>query len=356
VDAFDQDLESPESPYSVVDRFLLDDEVRTRLDLVSGSTNYSIVLRNSEHFARYIFGGRWISTQLLPGEAIHDMFAHNMPQSASALINTVLPCELERLSVIKPMYKLQKSFVDYEKGNSSTDLNREDAFNILMLGPTGCGKSHLINLLFNKTVAKSAARVRSVTEHVTIYSGIANIYREPRFVNLIDTIGFCDTQLTPTQVQRMIRESVKNNFIYLDKIVFLCSGRIEPGHKSAIQKFMEWFKYHAYGNNFVLVYGRCDGLSQEDRQQGIMDACSVLGFTSNQQRIIKPDLVPSRVLSDEKEIQIISFQIATAFPPGAPYSAISTDLYALVDAVFTPYYAAGEPVRIPARKEECLIL
>jgi len=347
--------------YDILERFSLEEEVKNRLGQVCGSTSYSIVLRNSEHFARYIYCGRWVSTQMLPGERIYEQFIKQMPQRAKAFINTTLPCELETVQIIKPVYTHQKAFIEY-KGKSSnshtthTALSREDAFNIAILGPTGCGKSHLINLLFNKTVCKSASQAESVTQHVTIYSGFACVYKEPRLVNVIDTVGFCDTKLTPKEVERMIRQSIHNNFIHLDKIVIVCSGRIENGHKAAIQQFMDWFRYPANWGNFALVYGKCDGLSQDERAQGIMDACRILEFKSNLQRIVQPELVPRWALAKENEVNIVSYQITTAFPPSAPYDDIKHDLYALIDAVFTPQLKHGKFVRIPLKEGSCCIL
>ena len=40
-------------------------------------------------------------------------------------------------------------------------------------------------------------------------------------VNIIDTIGFCDTELSVQQVHSMIKSSVRVNLAYIDKVVIV---------------------------------------------------------------------------------------------------------------------------------------
>ena len=75
-------------------------------------------------------------------------------------------------------------------------MNASDSsmYNILFIGPTGSGKSHLINCLFNSTVSVSSASTDSVTKEIHFYQGRCKYkMRESGFhekdVNIIDTIA-----------------------------------------------------------------------------------------------------------------------------------------------------------------------
>ena len=65
----------------------------------------------------------------------------------------------------------------------------EKCFNLVLIGPTGAGKSTLINNLFNLTVSETAGSSESVTREVKFYQGSFNIQRQIRSVNIIDTLG-----------------------------------------------------------------------------------------------------------------------------------------------------------------------
>ena len=62
-------------------------------------------------------------------------------------------------------------------------------------------------------------------------------------VNIIDTVGFCDTVFTSKQIFDMIKSSVETNLIHIDKVVVVCSDRLQHTHITAIQQFMKWLQY-----------------------------------------------------------------------------------------------------------------
>ena len=86
------------------------------------------------------------------------------------------------------MHDIDNMTLEFQNMKRFMDSN--DGFNILFLGPTGTGKSHLINHLFNQKVAVSTPAVTSVTREMYFYEG--NLKRNgtsPSKVNIIDTIG-----------------------------------------------------------------------------------------------------------------------------------------------------------------------
>ena len=74
--------------------------------------------------------------------------------------------------IFNPSFSNQKNFkFTYSKNKDVLDKSDENSYHILFLGPTGSGKSHLINNLFNLKVAKSSAGFHSVTSQVDFYEG-----------------------------------------------------------------------------------------------------------------------------------------------------------------------------------------
>ncbi|KAG8220499.1 P-loop containing nucleoside triphosphate hydrolase protein [Butyriboletus roseoflavus] len=71
---------------------------------------------------------------------------------------------------------------------------------ILVMGPTGCGKSNFINTLMGKAEQRTAANLRSDTRDVTPYC----ISDNGRRLVLVDTPGFDDTYRPDSEILRLI--------------------------------------------------------------------------------------------------------------------------------------------------------
>ena len=96
--------------------------------------------------------------------------------------------------------------------------------------------------------------------------------------NIIDTIGFCDSVFTPKQVLNVIKASVKVNVCHIDKVVVVCSGRIEGHHAQAIGQFMKWLEYKKHRNQFVFVYNKADHCdSEEEKLENVAGMLELLG-------------------------------------------------------------------------------
>ena len=103
---------------------------------------------------------------------------------------------------IKPIqFKIQKHHL-----NTKDLSNKKSFYNVLVLGPTGAGKSSLINLMFNENVSMVSARAESVTREVKYFQGIGETqllssmgmekhgkhgkkWQIKKRINIIDTIG-----------------------------------------------------------------------------------------------------------------------------------------------------------------------
>ena len=99
-----------------------------------------------------------------------------------------------------------------------------------------------------------------------------------RRTNIIDTIGFCDSVFTPKQVLDVIKSSVKVNLCHIDKVVVVCSGRVESHHVQAISQFMKWLHYKKHRNQFVFVYNKADHCdSEEEKAENVTGMLELLG-------------------------------------------------------------------------------
>jgi len=168
-------------------------------------------------------------------------------------------------------------------------------------------------------------------------------------VNIIDTLGFCDSQLSASQVLDAIKSSVKVNCTSLDKVVIVCSGRIEGKHTAAILQFMDWLNYSSYRDKFVFVYNKCDGQTLGTKTANLADMCDLFGV----------DTFQDGVWVDRGSWSSIRMNLTTGFPPEASYDTIEDDLTALVRAVLCTGVTGpndSKRRRIPVSKDSCTIL
>ena len=174
-------------------------EVRERMQKVCGTTNYSLALRNCEHVARYIRYGSWLCFQMVGDGVLKETFFSHM-SGYTKLINIfpeeLRPAEFEH-NIIYPIEHINGFHLNWECKKEALVAADNNAYNIVFLGPTGSGKSTMINEAFNCTVCETAASADSVTRQVVFHQGSHSLWKSTRGdgtvpqvkVNVIDTIG-----------------------------------------------------------------------------------------------------------------------------------------------------------------------
>lgn len=323
-------------------------DMKARLKGVLGATNFSYALRNSEHMARYISTGLWYSLDMA-GETPMFRELKNWLGDKALLVNA-LPAELilkEMPAFIQvPIYReLQSSLLAEYEGVRFKVLPNDAEMNIVVLGPTGAGKSSIINVLFNRKVAKVKRGPQSVTRHMHIYTGFLTCGATRKRLNVMDTVGFCDSVIPPGQVVKLVKGFIKANMMYLDKVVVVCAGRLPREQSDAIKKFMCWLQYSKHQQEFVFLYNQAEELNHTERVEAVGEMCGLLGVDPHYSRTVR--------IPNSDDVRVIPLAFATGFPPREPYSQVRADVQALYDAVLI---ARSDGSRLLVRESDCALL
>ena len=223
-------------------------DIRNRVHHVLGMSNYSLCLRNSEHVANYIFRGRWVSSQMdsnLYGilKIFRPYMMPNEIGQVNAFPSSIRPHIFDN-KANKNLYSFLKGSYIASRFDYYLDCN-EDTYNVLVVGPAGAGKSHLINVFFNKQICETKVSHHSVTREVYFIRGKGNIYdfeRDQygdRNIVVTDTIGLCDTEWNDTHIINLIKSRVSANFKKIDAVIIVFSkDRLLPVQVTNIKKFL----------------------------------------------------------------------------------------------------------------------
>ena len=220
---------------------------------------------------------------------------------------------------------------------------------MFFLGPTGSGKSSLINLLFNSSVMKTDPGSESVTRHVYFIQGKADVAQFPRSltsdlrqlllggnrtleqantrsINIIDTVGFCDTVFTIKETYDLIKHRLKTDLLYIDKVVIVCSDRVQNTHTEAIKQFMNWLKYNEYKENFAFIYNKSDRIETEaERNQSLLTMCRVLGVDTSRHVV--------NIRTADGLTRSVNTCLHLGFPPNSSVEMVTSELNQLLGAV-----------------------
>ena len=255
------------------------DEIIERMKTVVGATNYSLLLRNSEHIAWYVLTSVWVSYQICQ-EFSQLKRALEPDQRAENLINEP-PQDFLQGHVRRKVFddlSYDKECVQNAVENEILDGNY-NPFRVIVIGPTGVGKSTIINHLYNKEVCNigqdSATRE---TDKVASTHGIyfntrkmshkgGKLASSVKRVNIFDTIGLCDGQLTDSENIEYIKSYLEPRIEKLDKVVVVFSVESKSeNHTEAMKACLYALNYGDNKENFVFVLSQCDLFPQDQKE------------------------------------------------------------------------------------------
>eukprot|EP00808_Paulinella_micropora_P024484 g74403.t1 len=115
----------------------------------------------------------------------------------------------------------------------------KDCQTLLFVGPTGSGKSRLINFILGQHILESKASLESVPKKIEAMTcqSLFGDQEVPRQCNFVDTIGMLDTTLRNDEVLKLASDGVKKGFRTLNRFVFvLRNGRLNPPEVAAMKQ------------------------------------------------------------------------------------------------------------------------
>ena len=176
---------------------------------------------------------------------------------------------------------------------------------------------------------------------------IDDSHSKPSLINLYDHfLGFCDSVLSETQVFNAIKERVEVNVAEIDKVIIICSDRIEGVQVAAIKKCMKWLQFNDHKEKFSFIYNKSDRLTKMEKIKNLAYMCDSLDADLTTR-------FEDRRSGSPKQTKL---NHALGFPREATYASVKEDLATLMAITL----ANPKPERITLHtksiRESCTIL
>ena len=268
--------------YRIFDR---KEEIMDRMLQVLGATNYSMLLRNSEHIAWYIKARVWVSHQICEEFSLLKRILR--PDKHAENLSMEPPKELEKTATRDFVFHDDSYDNECVQNAVMNEILSEAKmpFRVIVIGPTGAGKSTMINHLYNRKVCgvgdsakretdkvESTHDIYSYTENKKFFGQVKNFpflskYKSKK-VNIFDTIGLCDGEITDSENIDIVKNYLEPKFPHLDKVVVVFSVKsTNKNHIEAMKACLYALNYSDNKENFLFVLSRCDLHNQDEDEK-----------------------------------------------------------------------------------------
>jgi len=243
-----------------------------RLKLVVGMTNYSLLYRNCEHVARFLYDGVWYCSQ------IHTLYQNfkNFIKFNEIMLDTFPGGYTTKF---KPLYT--NSPLRYKTKSHFKQAISPNDVNIILFGPSGVGKSNLINHLAGVKCCDSRRSPNSVTQIVEF----VECHGKNRAFNLIDSIGV-DFSFDWDMIFNMVKQRIGASIPLFEAwLLVKLDERITDETRNRIVDFYSWVRKQKRIERCRIVLTHCRYYykeSERERLKGeVLDVLQQLGFVDN---------------------------------------------------------------------------
>jgi GTP-binding protein EngB required for normal cell division len=164
-------------------------------------------------------------------------------------------------------------------------------------------------------------------------------------VNIIDTVGFCDSIMSHAQVEELIQHWLELQKTTIDKVVVVTHGRIEKIHADSIKTMLKWLHFSEHKTSFVFVYNKADDVLRAADEATVQENLALMV------EILGVDFTQVFSFEDSSTIDLV---IPLGIAPGSDFDVSEKAMSPLVTALFTECDESRK--RIPVSTSSCTIL
>ena len=127
---------------------------------------------------------------------------------------------------------------------------------------------------------KDKGNFAAVTREAFVVTGVHNCDDGDIPVNIIDTMGLCDTFLEDEEAITNLFEDFINEHSKIDKVVFVTCGFISPEQEKGLSSILDRFQYPRQltdmdsmkkRNNFIFLYNKTETMNDAIKMRALQD-------------------------------------------------------------------------------------